>query len=240
MHQDDANAPLIVPKHIGIIADGNRRWARQHGLPAYEGHLAGYNALKEVVFKAFDEKIEYVSLYLFSTENWQRSSQEVGKIMQLLLSLFKSDLKEYIRRGIRLRVLGVRDGLSDKVAAALDDAERQTAHLTNGTIALCFNYGGRREVLDAAKAMFIEAEQKGIAIDALDEDDLARHLYAPDMPPLDMIVRTSGEQRLSNFMLWRGAYSELLFIDTLLPDIRVEHLDLIVHEFNLRGRRFGS
>lgn len=231
-----AKTEVTVPRHVGYIVDGNRRWARAHGLPTYEGHLAGYNTLKEVIFETFAQGVSYVSIYAFSTENWKRGEGEVGKLMKLALALFKTDLKDFIDHNLRLRVLGVEDGLSDKLIEAARTAEQQTAHLTGGTLCLCFNYGGQREIADAARRCL----EDGLQSAEVTEQAIAERLYVPDVPPVDIIVRTSGEQRLSNFMLWRSAYSELLFLEKFWPDMGKDDVAGIIETYNSRKRRYGG
>lgn len=225
-----------VPRHIGYIVDGNRRWAKEHGLPKYEGHLAGHNAMKDVVRATFDAGVEYISAYVFSTENWKRSEDEVGRLMGLVLRLLTSDLPEFHEHNIRLRILGSREGVDSKILAAIDNAEAETAHNTAGTLALCFNYGGQLEIVEACKKVI----QNGTTADELTPDTIAEHLYAPDIPPIDLVVRTSGEQRLSNFMLWRAAYSELIFVEKSWPDMTKEDVSSIIEEYTNRSRRFGK
>lgn len=224
-----------VPRHVGYILDGNRRWARTHGLPVYEGHLAGYEALKQVIFASFDAGIQYVSVYAFSTENWNRADSEVSRLMKLSMKAFKADLKQFIKRNIRVRVMGVTEGLDNKIIEAAQAAERQTAELTGGTLCICFNYGGQREIIDAARAIVAA----GIPADAVTPEVFEQHLYAPGVPLLDVVVRTSGEQRLSNFMLWRAAYSELIFLEKFWPDMREADVREIIEAYQRRGRRFG-
>lgn len=223
-------------KHVGYIVDGNRRWARQHGIPTYEGHLAGYNAIQEVALATFDAGVEYVSAYIFSTENWKRSQEEVGNLMGLVLKLLTSDLKQLEENNIRLRVLGSRQGVSDKILKAIDDAEARTANNHRGTLAICFNYGGQLEIADAVKKIV----QSGAKVDDITPELISENLYSPDVPPVDLIVRTSGEQRISNFMLWRAAYSELLFLDKLWPDMTKNDVDAILKEYLRRDRRIGG
>lgn len=225
-----------TPRHIGFIVDGNRRWARQHGLPAYEGHLAGYNVLQDILIEALDQGVEYASAYIFSTENWKRSQGEVKRLMGLILKIFTSDLHILEERNIRLRVLGTRDGLSNKVVKAIDNAEAVTAQNTGGTLALCLNYGGQLEIADAVKTMM----QSGVEPGDVTPELIEQHLYASDIPACDLIVRTSGEQRLSNFMLWRSAYSELLFLEKFWPDMTKQDVTDILGEYKRRGRRFGG
>ncbi|MBN9398258.1 di-trans,poly-cis-decaprenylcistransferase [Candidatus Saccharibacteria bacterium 47-87] len=225
-----------LPAHIGYIVDGNRRWAKTHGLPVYEGHLAGYNALKEVAIATIEAGVPYVSAYIFSTENWQRSADEVKKLLGLVLRLVTSDVPEFQRRNIRLRLMGSRENVPAKILKAIDKAEAATANNTAGTIILGFNYGGQIEVAEAVKKIV----QSGVAAEAITVDTIAEALYVPDVPPADLIVRTSGEQRLSNFLLWRSAYSELLFLKKSWPDMTKEDVDAIMKEYAKRQRRFGA
>lgn len=228
--------PETTPRHIGYIVDGNRRWAKQHGIPTYEGHLAGYNAIIEVITATFDAGVEVVSAYTFSTENWKRSEQEISKLMGLVLKLLTSDLHILQEKNIRLRVLGSKDRLSQKILKAISDAEEKTKDNSRGTLAVCFNYGGQQEIADACKKII----QEGIPAEEVTPELLSHHMYAPDLPPLDMIVRTSGENRTSNFMLWRSAYSEFFFLEKLWPDMTKEDVTAILEEYSRRGRRFGG
>lgn len=225
-----------VPKHLGFIVDGNRRWAKKHGLPTYEGHMAGYNALKEVIFAAVDAGIETISIYAFSTENWKRGTGEVGKLMKLSLWAFHHDLDQMIARGIRVRFLGTDDGIDDKMIQAAQEAEEKTAHLKKATLCICFNYGGQQEIANAAA----QCVRDGLGADEINEQAISDRLYASDIPSVDMVVRTSGEQRLSNFMLWRVAYSEFMFINKFWPDMRAGDIEHIIEEFTKRQRRFGG
>lgn len=225
-----------IPTHIGYIVDGNRRWAKTHGLPAYEGHLAGYNAIQEVVKASFDAGVQYVSAYIFSTENWKRSEDEVGKLMGLVLKLLTSDLHVFEDNNIKLIVLGSQKNVSDKIIKAINDAEARTADNTGGTLALCFNYGGQLEIVEAVKKIV----QSGAGVDEITPELIGNNIYAPEIPPIDVVVRTSGEQRLSNFMLWRAAYSECIFLDTLWPDMTKDDATAIIEEYSRRSRRFGG
>lgn len=229
-------ADAILPQHIGFIVDGNRRWAKTHGLPTYEGHLAGYNAITEVAMAAFDAGVPFVSAYIFSTENWKRSQEEVGKLMSLVLRLLTSDIAILEKNNVRLKIIGSRHGVSEKIAKAIDEAEARTSGNTHGTLVLCFNYGGQIEIVDAFKRIL----QEGIPAESITPEVIESHLYSPDIPPVDLVVRTSGEQRLSNFMLWRAAYSELLFLDKNWPDMTKEDVTAILEEYTRRGRRFGG
>lgn len=226
----------VTPQHIGYIVDGNRRWAKEHGIPAYEGHLAGYNAIHEVAQATFDAGVKYMSAYIFSTENWKRSEEEVSKLMGLVLRLLTADLPIFDKQNIKLKILGSRDRVGDKILKAIDDAEARTASNTAGTLAICFNYGGQLEIADACKKIV----QSGVSADEVTPELIEQNLYAPEVPPIDIVVRSSGEQRLSNFMLWRAAYSELMFVDKSWPDMTKDDVTAILKEYARRGRRFGG
>ncbi|HSX32338.1 MAG TPA: polyprenyl diphosphate synthase [Candidatus Saccharimonadales bacterium] len=226
---------LTIPNHIGFIMDGNRRWATAHSIPEMDGHLSGYNAMKEVLTAAYDAGIKYVTLYAFSSENWNRKNEEVTKLMGLAISAVATDLKFLIEKEVKVVFLGRRDGLSDKVLASLKKAEAATASLARATLAVCFNYGGRQEIIDAVQACIAD----GLTAEDITEDAISAHMYHPEIPPLDMIVRTSGEQRLSNFMLWRADYSELYFLKKYWPDMTKEDVADSIVEYNKRKRRYG-
>lgn len=226
----------VMPKHIGYVVDGNRRWAKKHGLPTYEGHLAGYNAVQDVAKATFDAGVKYASFYIFSTENWKRSEEEVRHLMSLVLRLLTSDIKQLEDNNVKLRVLGSREGVSDKIIKAIDDAEARTKNNTGGVLAICFNYGGKLEIVDAVKKIV----QSKIDVTKVTSELIEQNLYAPDVPPVDMIVRTSGEQRISNFMLWRAAYSEFMFLEKLWPDMTKEDVAAILEEYTRRDRRIGG
>jgi undecaprenyl diphosphate synthase len=225
-----------LPQHIGYIVDGNRRWAKERGSPAYEGHMAGRFVLKDIVLDTIYAGVPFVSAYVFSTENWKRSKIEVDFLMKLVLQVVKEDLPDLIDKGIRIRHIGSRERLPKGVLKAIDDAEEKTRHLTRGTLGLCFNYGGHQEIVDAAKQCIDDGlKPEDVTTEAIDQ-----RLYAPDIPPVDLLVRTSGEQRISNFMLWRAAYSELLFLDKYWPDMTKQDVAGIIEEYKRRSRRFGG
>lgn len=226
----------IVPSHIGYIVDGNRRWAKAHGLPTYEGHLAGYNAIIEVALATIDSGVKYVSMYTFSTENWKRNKDEVRHIMGLTLKALTKDVSIFEKNNIRLVLVGSRAGIDEKILKAADAAIERTKGNTHGTLALCFNYGGQLEITDACKKIM----QSGARIDDVTPELIAANLYQPDIPNIDMVVRTSGEQRLSNFMLWRAAYSEFLFLEKPWPEMTKDDVTAILREYARRGRRFGG
>ena len=236
MTNNTNNKELEPPQHIGYIVDGNRRWARQHGLPSYEGHLAGYNAIQDVARATFDAGVPYMSAYIFSTENWKRSEDEVRKLMGLVLRLLSADLHIFSDSNIRLRILGSREGVDQKILKEIDRAEEETRDNTAGTLAICFNYGGQLEIAEAVQ----KAASAGESMKDMSPDTLAQYMYAPDIPPVDLIVRSGGDQRISNFMLWRAAYSEMMFLDNAWPDMTKEDVSAIIEEYNNRNRRFGK
>ena len=227
-----------VPQHIGFIVDGNRRWAKERGLKPIEGHYAGYDVLHETLSHLLDQGVKYATIYVFSTENWKRSPLEVRQLLKLLLRLLTEDVPIFVEKGVRLRIAGARDDerLPPKLRAAFGEAEAATAHLTRGTLVVCINYGGKQEIVDVCKKVI----QSGIAPEDVTEEVVQQNLYVPDIPSLDLIVRTSGEHRLSNFMIWEGSYAELLFIDKPWPDLTKADIDAILEEYQRRNRRFGG
>ena len=226
----------VVPRHIGYIVDGNRRWAKERGLPAFKGHAAGYKIVHKIAQASFDAGVEYVSLYIFSTENWKRSQDEVGKLMNMVIKAAVDDLHIFQENNIKVVILGSRNQLSPQVLKAVESVESKTAENTGGTLAICFNYGGQLEIADACKKIV----QSGVDANDITPELIAQNLYAPEVPAIDIVVRTSGEQRLSNFMLWRSAYSELLFLDKLWPDMTKDDVTFILEEYSRRSRRFGG
>lgn len=225
-----------IPQHLGIILDGNRRWARENGLSIYEGHKRGYKNMEIISEAALDRGVKYVSAYVFSTENWTRSKDEVRQLMKLFLWIFKHELGNLMRHGVRLRVLGSKVRLGKALLKAIHQAEEKTKDNTRGTLLLCLDYGGQQEIVDAMKGLVAE----GVAPEDISPELISKHLYASDVPPVDLIIRTSGEQRLSNFMLWNAAYSELMFTPTKWPDFSVEELDEMLAAYAQRHRRFGK
>ena len=239
MPQDRADTPSsvpVVPRHVGYVVDGNRRWAKKHGLPTYEGHLAGYNALKDIAIATLEAGAEYKSAYIFSTENWKRSADEVKHLMGLTLKILTSDIPLFNKYNVRLQVIGSRENVDPKIIKAMENAEAVTAKNTGGTFAICFNYGGQQEIVDAVKKIVHSGvKEKDVTTDLISES-----LYLPEVPPMDLVVRTSGEKRLSNFMLWRAAYSEFIFLDQMWPDMTKEDVTAIMKEYSRRQRRFGG
>jgi len=223
-----------VPTHIGYILDGNRRWAKMHGLPTYEGHLAGYNALKEVIEATADAGVKYISFYSFSTKNWSRAEDEVRGIMRLIRRLFKTDIKQLVKEDYRLVVLGGREQLPADIARLIDEGQERSKNGTRATLAMCFNYGGQEEIVRAAQRL-VDAGEREVT-----PEKFAASLDHPEVPECDLIVRTSGEQRLSDFMLWRSAYSEFIFLDKFWPEMTKDDITGILEEYKTRARRFGG
>lgn len=229
----DMSDNVAIPAHVGIILDGNRRWARQQGLPSLEGHRRGSENFKEIALYAFEKGVSNVSAYIFSTENWQRTEEEVGYLMQLVSKAVEHYLDEFHDRGIRVVVLGRREGLRKKVLDSIAKTEEKTAGNTKGTLAVCLNYGGQQEIADAATNLANQGAE-------ITPDSLSTALYEPLVPNLDLIIRTSGEQRLSGFMLWRAAYAELYFTQTHWPAFTTDDFDGALAEYSNRQRRFGG
>jgi undecaprenyl diphosphate synthase len=234
-----APAPDAGPRHVALIMDGNGRWAQARGLPRAMGHREGGQALKRTVQAAPDFGIECLTVFGFSTENWRRPAEEVSDLMGLVRSYVASDLNRLERNGVRVRVLGRRQGLPADIAAIVERAERTTAHNTRFLLQVAFNYGGRADIVDAAQA-YVDQLLAGKATGPLDEGTLGSGLSTAGGPPVDLIVRTSGEQRLSNFLLWEAAYAELVYQNVLWPDYGPEALADAVRQYQQRDRRFGA
>ncbi len=229
----------IGPRHVALIMDGNGRWAQARGLPRAMGHREGVQALKRTVQAAPDFGIECLTVFGFSTENWRRPAEEVSDLMGLVRSYVASDLNRLEREGVRVRVLGRRTGLPADIASIVERAERTTAHNNRFLLQVAFNYGGRADIVDAAQT-YVDQLLAGQATGPLSEETLSAGMSTAGGPPVDLIVRTSGEQRLSNFLLWEAAYAELVYQDVLWPDYGVEALGDAVRQYRKRDRRFGA
>jgi undecaprenyl diphosphate synthase len=235
-------------RYLAIIMDGNGRWARGKGLPVAAGHRAGAKALRRVLEHALDLGIEEVTVYSFSTENWNRPRDEVEALMQLFIEMIDSQVPDMHERGARVRFVGRREGAPGELVRRIEEAEALTAANTRMTLYIAFSYGGRRELLDAARALSAEYAAAAFEGDVaaprggpeFTEDDLRRHLYAPEMHDPELLIRTSGELRISNFLLWQCAYSELYFSDKYWPDFGAEDLDAALADYAGRQRRFGG
>ncbi|MDP3803648.1 polyprenyl diphosphate synthase [Brevundimonas sp.] len=232
-------APIDGPRHVALIMDGNGRWAEARGLPRAMGHREGVQALKRTVEAAPRFGIRCLTVFGFSTENWRRPAEEVSDLMGLVRSYVASDLKRLERAGVRVRVLGRRAGLPDDIAAIIDRAEASTAHNEKFLLQVAFNYGGRADIVDAARR-YVDRALAGETTGPLDEETLGAGLSTAGGPPVDVIVRTSGEQRLSNFLLWEAAYAELVYQQVLWPDYGPEALADVVEQYRNRDRRFGG
>ncbi|MGI9027770.1 MAG: polyprenyl diphosphate synthase [Candidatus Saccharimonadales bacterium] len=227
---------VAVPAHLGLILDGNRRWAKEHGLTVAQGHRQGYVNLKTVARAAIKYGVRYVSAYVFSTENWQRDRQEVNDIMKILRWVLKHEVKDFHKEGIRLRVIGSKAKLGAALLTAIHDAEKLTENNTAGTILLYLDYGGQQEIVEAVKRIAAD----NIPPESITAGMISEYLQAPDVPPPDLIVRTSGEQRLSNFMTWESVYSELMFSQKNWPEFNEEDLGDVITEYGRLQRRFGK
>jgi undecaprenyl diphosphate synthase len=229
--------PSRIPRHVAAVMDGNGRWAQRRGLKRTEGHAAGEEALFDTVEGALELGIDWLTVYAFSTENWRRPRDEVRYLMGFNESLLVRRRDELDERGVRIRFVGRRDWrVPKRLLRRMDESIELTRDNRTLTLTIAFNYGGRAEIVDAVRALVAE----GVPADKISERTIARRLYDPEMPDPDLVVRTSGEYRLSNFLLWEAAYSELVFTDVLWPDFRREHLFAAVREFQERDRRFGG
>lgn len=219
--------------HLGIIADGNRRWAKERGLPTIEGHKKGLETIEELIGAADKLGIKYITFYVFSTENWGRSSDEVGYIMKLAETRILKLSEKLNKANGRMIILGSKKNVSPKLMSSIEQAEKLTAENTGVTVCFCFNYGGEQEIADAAN-IALEAEGE------ITPETIRKHLYHPEIPDIDMVVRTSGEERISGFMLWRASYSEMMFLKKYFPDMSADDLSDILAEYDSRNRRFGK
>ena len=224
-----------IPRHIAIVMDGNRRWAKQRHLPALAGHRQGVETIRRTLRAARERGVEYLTLYAFSTENWQRSSEEVSGLMRLLEETVRRETRSLVEDGVRLRIIGRLDELSAAAQESFAVATAATAGGTRGTMTIAFNYGGRAEIVDAVKRVVAD----GLGPDAIDDAAIAARLYAPEHPDPDLLIRTGGELRVSNFLLWEVAYAEMWATPVLWPDFAVEHLDAALASYAGRERRFG-
>ncbi len=236
MHASDLD-PSRIPAHVALVMDGNGRWATRQGLKRTDGHAAGEDALFDTVEGGLEIGMDWMTVYAFSTENWRRPRDEVRYLMGFNESLLVRRRDELHERGVRMRFVGRRDWrVPKRLLRRMDESIELTQHNTTMTLTIAFNYGGRAEIVDAVRSLV----RDGVPEDKIDERAIARRLYDPEMPEPDLMVRTSGEYRISNFLLWELAYSELVFTDVLWPDFRREHLFEAVDEYQRRTRRFGG
>ena len=229
-----------IPRHVAIIMDGNGRWASARGLPRGEGHRRGVEALRKTVRAAGEIGISFLTVFSFSAENWSRPPSEIRDLMGLLRRFIRNDLAELHQNGVKVRVIGERSDLDPDIRRLLEEAEELTKANTGLTLVVAFNYGSRQEIARAAARIAAKVEAGEIAAAAITADLIGQHLDAPDLPDPDLIIRTSGEQRLSNFLMWQSAYSELVFVPTYWPDFDRAVLEGAIAEYHRRERRYGG
>jgi undecaprenyl diphosphate synthase len=228
-------APSDLPRHVAIIMDGNRRWAREAGLSEAEGHAAGFEAIRPIIRHAVRRGVAALSLFAFSSENWSRSPEEVGILLGLLESAIRAETPELREQGVQIRLLGRMEELPPATRISIGEALAETAHGDRLMLNVAFNYSGRNEIVDAARRCLAD----GLTIDEIDEDAIDSRLYTVGLPPLDLLIRTGREQRISNFLIWQAQYAELYFTDLLWPDFGPDAFDAALTEFARRHRRFG-
>ncbi len=232
--------PARIPRHIAIIMDGNGRWAEQRGFPRVFGHRNGAAAVRETIEEAGRLGVECLTLYSFSSENWKRPREEIDALMALCLMYVQGEREAMNREGIRFRVIGSREGLPAEVVAAIEEAERATKDNRVATLCLAINYGSREEIVRAARALARDAKDGRIDPDSIDDRAIAMRLWTADLPDPDLLIRTAGERRLSNFLLWQLSYAELYVTETLWPDFGIAELHKAVRDYAARERRFGG
>ena len=233
---EEAEGSLPAPRHVAIIMDGNGRWATERGLPRNEGHRAGVGKLREVLGWLGEAGVEYVTIYAFSTENWRRPEGEVEGILSLLRSVIEKETQDLHERGVRIVLLGSTERLDAKLKRSVELSQELTRDNSRMTLCVAFDYGGRREILEAVKGLM----RDGVSPESLDEDVFSSYLYTHDIPDPDLIIRTGGNQRLSNFLLWQSAYSEFFSTATAWPSLGPEDIQLAIQSYRSRKRRFGS
>jgi len=242
LHEDDLKQRILVrplPRHVAVIMDGNGRWATSRGLPRVAGHGEGVKAVRSVVRTAGELGIQFLTLYAFSSENWNRPHHEVSTLMTLLERSIERELPELMERNVRFRVIGRPDGVPPRVGERIQRLIETTSRNTGLTLLMAFNYGGRDELVDAVRALAREVQSGGLRPEDIDEVRVSRALYTDGIPDPDLLIRTSGELRLSNFLLWQVAYTELWMTATLWPDFGAREFCLAVADFQQRNRRFG-
>lgn len=236
----DLNGAGNLPAHIAIIMDGNGRWAKQRMMPRIFGHNAGIDALRNIVEAAINCEIATLSVYAFSTENWRRPKDEIDGLFGLLKKFIENDLEKLHKNGVRIRIQGRREGLNDEVLALLQNATLKTANNKKLTLVICFNYGGQAEIIDAINALSFDISNGKLEAGKISQEIFESYLNDADWPDPDLIIRTAGEQRLSNFLMWQSAYSEFVFSDKLWPDFAPIDFEMAINEYKKRKRRFGG
>lgn len=232
--------PANVPRHVAVIMDGNGRWAKQRGLPRVAGHHTGMRNVKKITMAADRIGVEVLTLYAFSTENWKRPKEEVEFLMNLPQEFFPLEIDELIEKNVRIRMTGWKEGLPEHALRPIEDAIRRTEHNTGLILNIALNYGSRREIIDAVRCAAREVEAGALKPDEITEERLKSYLMTADLPDPDLMIRTSGEIRISNFLLWQMAYSELWFTEDYWPDFSEEHFYRAVLEYQRRARRYGG
>jgi len=240
MRDAEDSRPMRPPAHVAVIMDGNGRWAKARGLPRTAGHKKGVDAVRRTVEAARELGIGYLTIFSFSSENWRRPEEEVSDLMQLLRFYLRSEIAELHNGGVRLRVIGDRARLSEDINRLIDNAEEMTKDNRALTLVVALSYGSRQEITLAARRLAEEVKAGRLDPKDIDEQAVASRLFTADIPDPDLIVRTSGEKRISNFLLWQAAYAELVFVDTLWPDFTKRDLEAAIEEFHRRERRFGA
>ena len=233
-------ADLKIPSHIAVIMDGNARWAKKNNLSISAGHKEGSKAIKKLVKSAIKFGVKYLTIYAFSTENWQRPNSEVSGLMSLMKDYLKKDVNDLIKNDVRILISGDLQNLEKSTSSKINKIVEKTKNNKAITLNVAFDYGARNEILKALKKILIDCKNNKISFDDLSEDLISQNLYQPDIPDPDILIRTSGEQRVSNFLLWQIAYSELYFTQTLWPDFGENDLLLAIQEFNQRKRNYGK
>lgn len=228
---------MEIPSHIAIIMDGNGRWANEKGMPRRKGHYQGVKSLKSVVEKAGELGVKCLTVYAFSTENWKRPDAEVDFLMRLFSETLKKQTKKLLDNNVKVRIIGRRKGLSRTILKSIEDIEKSTSSNQGLLLNIAFNYGGRTEILDMMDKFI---KKNNCDLNNLKDTDLNKFLYSPYYPDVDLLIRTGGDKRLSNFMLWQCAYAELYFVDKCWPDFNGSDLEQAIHVFNLRERRYGG
>ena len=235
-----AEVPRAIPKHVAIIMDGNGRWAQQRGLPRVAGHKAGAEAVRRAIQSAADHGVEALTLYAFSSENWRRSVEEIADLTGLMRFYLERELATLAKEGVRLKLIGDYSAFGPDLTSRLERAVERTADNRRLTLVIALNYGSRAEIAAAARTLADRAAKGEIDAQAVDEEAIAAELQTHDLPELDLLIRTSGEVRLSNFLLWQAAYAELLFLDTLWPDFDEQAFVDALSRYSARERRFGG
>lgn len=240
MNDISASYPSVLPQHIAVVMDGNGRWANRRHMPRVAGHKAGVNATRRIVENCATKNIRVLTIFAFSSENWRRPESEVSSIMSLFVTTLAAEVKKLHKKNVRIRFIGDRSRFSAKLQDSINDSERLTQENTGLQLNIAANYGGRNDIVHACKSLFRDVQDNKIALSGINEDLLNSYLSLHDVPEPDLFIRTGGEQRISNFLIWQLAYTELYFVDTLWPDFLDEEFEMALNWFAGRQRRFGQ